>query len=106
LIGWEVFSGIPASLGGAIFMNAGTGLGEICEIVDSVRVMDREANIREVTKNNLKFSYRHNHFIEPGEIIISAKLINKGLDEKIGEKIKDYLDFRKNTQPLNTKSCG
>lgn len=103
---WEVFTGIPASLGGAIYMNAGTGLGEICQIIESVDVMDIAGSVRTVTGDDLKFSYRKNHFVGPGEIIVGATLLNKGESSEVGKKIKDYLEYRKQTQPLNTKNCG
>lgn len=106
LAGWEVFTGVPASLGGAIYMNAGTGLGEICEVVKSVEVLDLDGNIRKVAGPNLKFEYRKNLFLKSGEIIVAATLVHKGLRPEIPKKIKEYLEFRKETQPINTKSCG
>lgn len=58
LKGWEVFTGIPASLGGAIFMNAGTNLGEIGSLVEKVKVVDCNGNLREEVMNQNSFSYR------------------------------------------------
>lgn len=52
------------------------------------------------------FSYRHNHFVKPGEVIVEATLTHFGVDETIPQKIKDYLEYRKRTQPLATKNCG
>lgn len=106
LKGWEVFTGIPASLGGAIYMNAGTNLGEIGKLVKSVQLMDTHGNIRTEVMNEKSFSYRHNHFVKPGEIIIGATLTHLGIDETIPSKIKEYLEYRKKTQPLTTKNCG
>jgi UDP-N-acetylmuramate dehydrogenase len=106
LKGWEVMTGIPASLGGAIYMNAGTSLGEIGSLVKSVSLMNHlgEIRVHEVNKNS--FSYRKNHFVIPGEIIIGARLIHHGQDPSISEVIKKYLDLRKKSQPLTTKNCG
>lgn len=106
LKGWENFTGIPATLGGAIAMNAGTGLGEIGVLVKKVRLIGTDGKLREVETNESSFSYRKNHFIKKGDIVISADLIHLGLDPEIGQKIKNYLDFRNKTQPMGAKSCG
>lgn len=104
--GWEVFTGIPASLGGAIFMNAGTALGEIGTLVTSVRVMDENGTVRNELIHPGSFSYRKNHFIKKNEIILSACLTHQGIDPQIPEKIKNYQEYRRQSQPLSTKNCG
>jgi UDP-N-acetylmuramate dehydrogenase len=106
LKGWEVFTGIPASLGGAIYMNAGTNLGEIGSLVKSVQLVTPKGEIREEQIRAGSFSYRRNHFVQKGEVIVGAKLTHQGRDEAIAEKIKSYLSYRKLTQPLATKNCG
>ncbi|MBY0515816.1 MAG: UDP-N-acetylmuramate dehydrogenase [Bacteriovoracaceae bacterium] len=106
LKGWEVLTGIPASLGGAIYMNAGTALGEISEIVKDVQLMNSKGEIRTETITAKSFSYRKNNFVKSDEIIVSATLIHRGVDQSIPEKIKQYMDYRKNSQPLATKNCG
>lgn len=106
LLGWEVFTGIPASLGGAIFMNAGTNLGEIGTLVKSVRLVTPDGEIREEVMTPSSFSYRRNHFVRPGEIIVGATLVHRGRDPQISQKIKDYLNYRKSSQPLATRNCG
>jgi len=106
LMGWEVFTGIPASLGGAIFMNAGTNLGEIGSLVKKVQLVTPEGKLREEIIKQESFSYRKNHFVKPGEVIVSATMTHLGVDESIPQKIKDYLEYRKRTQPLATKNCG
>jgi len=106
LSGWEVFTGIPASLGGAIYMNAGTTLGEIGSLIKEVYLIDKfgEYKTHEVTEKS--FSYRRNHFVEHGDVIIGAKIFHRGKDDQIPGKIKSYLEYRKTTQPLATKNCG
>jgi UDP-N-acetylmuramate dehydrogenase len=106
LKGWEVFTGIPASLGGAIFMNAGTNLGEIGNLVKEVKIITKEGaeKLIEIDKNS--FSYRKNHFINPGDIVVEARLIHFGIDEAISKKIRDYLEMRNRTQPLKESTCG
>ena len=104
--GWDVFTGIPASLGGAICMNAGTSLGEIGTYIKSVDILTPSGEIVSKSLNKNDFSYRKNHFLKTHEIIIGATIIHDGHDPKVGEKIKEYLQYRKNTQPLGTKNCG
>ena len=106
LSGWEVFTGIPASLGGAICMNAGTALGEIGDLIKSVEILGQDGDVYTHVCSKGSFGYRENHFLKPGEIIIGAKITHNGLDEQIKLKIKEYLEYRKNTQPLTTKNCG
>lgn len=106
LRGWEVFTGIPASLGGAIAMNAGTGLGEISEVVDSFRVMSKDGEIRQVLCGPGTFSYRKNNALKPGDVIFEAVLTHRGVDSAIPETIKDYLKYRNSTQPMKAKTCG
>ncbi|HXH31738.1 MAG TPA: FAD-binding protein [Bacteriovoracaceae bacterium] len=106
LSGWEVFTGIPASLGGAIYMNAGTNLGEIGGLVKSVSVVTAEGSRREVSIGEGSFSYRRNNFLNPGDVIVAATLVHRGVDPEISKKIMDYLEYRKKTQPLATKNCG
>ncbi len=104
--GWEVFTGIPASLGGAIFMNAGTALGEIGPLIKSVRVMDETGKIRTEVMQTGSFSYRKNNFLKKNEIILSACLSHYGVDTQIPDKIKSYQEYRRQSQPLSTKNCG
>lgn len=106
LKGWEVFTGIPASLGGAIFMNAGTNLGEIGSVIKEVKLITKNGEEKSVIIDKTSFSYRHNHFVENGDIIYEARLIHFGLDEAISKKIREYLDMRNRTQPLKEWTCG
>lgn len=106
LKGWEVFTGIPASLGGAIFMNAGTNLGEIGSIIKEVKIITKNGEDKSVIIDKNSFSYRHNHFVDSGDIIYEARLIHFGLDEAISKKIREYLDMRNRTQPLKEWTCG
>jgi UDP-N-acetylmuramate dehydrogenase len=104
--GWEVFTGIPASLGGAICMNAGTALGEIGELIKSIRILKEDGTIYNYKCSTDSFRYRNNNFLKPKEIIISAVITHNGYDEKISKKITNYLEYRNSTQPLKTKNCG
>jgi UDP-N-acetylmuramate dehydrogenase len=106
LKGWEVFTGIPASLGGAIFMNAGTNLGEIGSIIKEVTLVTKNGEIKVVPIGPDSFSYRKNHFVDDGDVIVRAKLVHLGIDSSISEQIKKYLQMRNTTQPLSEKTCG
>lgn len=106
LKGWEVFTGVPASLGGAIVMNAGTGLGEISEVVKSFRVMSKTGELKEIKNEKNTFKYRANNVLRKGDVILSAVLIHRGHDPNVSSVIKDYLKYRNSTQPMNAKTCG
>ncbi len=106
LSGWEVFTGIPATLGGAIYMNAGTRLGEIGELIKSVKVMNIKGELRDEVINSSSFSYRKNNFVKDGEVIISAKVFHKGINNNITKIIQDYSELRHKTQPISKKTCG
>jgi UDP-N-acetylmuramate dehydrogenase len=106
LKGWEVFTGIPASLGGAIFMNAGTNLGEIGSVIKEVKLIRKDGSEKLIKIDKSSFSYRHNHFVEEGDIIYEARLVHFGIDEAISKKIREYLEMRTRTQPLKEWTCG
>lgn len=106
LKGWEVFTGIPASLGGAVFMNAGTNLGEIGSVVDEVWLVNKNGEERLIKIDKNSFSYRHNHFVETGDVIYQVRLKHFGQDLAISKKIKEYLEMRTRTQPLKEFTCG
>jgi UDP-N-acetylmuramate dehydrogenase len=106
LKGWEVFTGIPASLGGAIFMNAGTNLGEICSIIKEVTLIDSDGNTKIEKINKDSFSYRKNSFVKEGDVIVRAKLVHLGQSPEITNQIKEYLALRNRTQPLKESTCG
>ena len=92
LAGFEFASGIPGSIGGAVFMNAGAYGGEIKDVCDSVRVMDPDgSNIRVLDNNEMDFSYRHSAAQDRGMIILSAVLrLTKDDPEEIAKSKKGY----------------
>ncbi|MBF0300098.1 MAG: FAD-binding protein [Oligoflexia bacterium] len=110
LKGWEVFTGIPATIGGAVFMNAGTELGEISEVVSEVKIINKFGEERILkksnSKNELPFSYRRNLFCDEGDIITKVKLIHLGISDQIASIIKNYQQKRSRTQPLDKFTCG
>ncbi len=106
LKGWEVFTGVPATLGGAVFMNAGTGLGEIGPLVKSVKLISKEGIFKTINPDERSFSYRKNNFVEEGDIIYEVTLVHFGKDDQIAMTIKNYLRKRNETQPLKSQTCG
>jgi UDP-N-acetylmuramate dehydrogenase len=106
LKGWEAFTGIPATLGGAIVMNAGTGLGEIGPLIKTVRLISSEGEERLIETNESSFIYRSNNFIRSGEVIVEAEMIHYGQDKSVAAKIKKYLEYRNSTQPMKANTCG
>jgi UDP-N-acetylmuramate dehydrogenase len=106
LSGWEVLSGIPASVGGAIAMNAGTALGEIAKLVVRVGLCDEDGNLKSLELCEKDFSYRRNNFLKKTDIIYQVTLKHYGVDKEVSTKIKNYLQYRNKTQPMNAWTCG
>ena len=104
--GWNVFTGVPATLGGAIYMNAGTSKGEIASLVNSVKVLKENMDIVNIEVTESDFSYRKNHFLGPKDIILGARLTAVKGNEDVSSEIKKYQMLRKSSQPLATKNCG
>ncbi|HSX14157.1 MAG TPA: UDP-N-acetylmuramate dehydrogenase [Chlamydiales bacterium] len=105
LSGLEFASGIPASVGGAIFMNAGANGKETCEALVSVQFMDTFGNLKEYTKDDLFFSYRHSSFQTQLGAIISATFRFTPVATS-RQKQLEIIDHRMKTQPLKDKSIG
>lgn len=106
LKGWDAFTGIPATLGGAVFMNAGTNLGEIGSLVKRVRVITGLGDKKVIEINKDSFSYRKNNFLEDDDLIYEIEMIHLGLSSEITQKIKEYLALRNRSQPLKEWTCG
>ena len=107
LSGLEFAFGIPGSIGGAVYMNAGAYGGEMKDIVRSVEYIDTKGTLRTLEKEQLDFSYRHSFFCEKGYIITSVLLELSHADkDEITEKMNDFLARRKDKQPLDFPSAG
>ena len=105
LSGAEFLSGIPGTVGGALIMNAGIREKNIADLVEDVKVMDYNGNIKILNKNNIKFKYRSSNLSQ--YIILSARLkLRKKDPRKIKEKIKKYFVYRKLTHDLSKPSAG
>lgn len=108
LSGLEFAYGIPGTVGGAVFMNAGAYGGEIKDVLISCDVIDREGSIKTVKAEDMDLSYRHSAFQTNGDVILSAafRLDDTKSKSEIEEKMNDLLGRRKAKQPLEYPSAG
>ena len=107
LSGLEFAVGIPGTIGGAVYMNAGAYDGEMAKVVTSVRVMDREGKISELQASELDFAYRHTALQNSGWIVISVTVaLQPGEAESIAAKMADFSQRRISKQPLELPSAG
>ena len=106
LTGLEWAAGIPGTVGGALFMNAGAFKGEIKDGLQSLRLMDGEGNVMEKEKEELSFSYRSLE-LKKGWVILGGKFKLKiGNGQAIRSKMEEFLQKRMAKQPLNLPSAG
>lgn len=107
LSGYEYACGIPGTIGGAVFMNAGAYDGEMKDVIVSVRYIDREGNLREKYRDELELSYRHSWFVDEFGVIVDVTLALKRQDPiKIQEKMDDLMKRRFDKQPMDKYSAG
>lgn len=107
LQGFEFASGIPGTLGGAIYMNAGAYGGEISQVLVSADVIDHAGNIITMSNDELKLGYRTSILQDNNYTVISAVLsLKKGNKEEIKALMKDLDTRRKTKQPLELPSAG
>ena len=105
--GYEFLSGIPGTIGGAVKMNAGAYGNEIKDVIQETVILDEKYNIRTLTAEEQKFTYRKSIFFEKKWIIIASTFkIEKGDISEIKEKRKGFMDKRKEKQPLNLPNAG
>ncbi len=107
LQGFEFASGIPGTLGGAIFMNAGAYGGEIKDVLVSASILKEDGEIVELSNADLKLAYRKSLISENGGIVLDGTFkFEKGDPQKIREKTIDLNSRRKAKQPLELPSAG
>ncbi|HAL62814.1 MAG: UDP-N-acetylmuramate dehydrogenase [Firmicutes bacterium] len=105
LSGMEFASGIPGTLGGAVYMNAGAYGGEMSDIVKSVTYLEN-GEIKKI-ENGFDFGYRKSLFAKIGAVVLEAELqLKKGNTDEIKAKMEDYKVRRTEKQPLNFPSAG
>jgi UDP-N-acetylmuramate dehydrogenase len=107
LTGLEFAVGIPGSIGGCIFMNAGAYDGEIKNVVHRVSAIDKEGNLVYYTNEEAQFSYRHSIFQDNDNLILEVELeLQEGNQDEILAKMADLTNRRETKQPLEYPSAG
>lgn len=107
LSGMEFAAGIPGSVGGGVFMNAGAYGGETQEVVKTVNVMTKDGEFKTYSNEEMEFSYRHSLVQENGDIVLSATFeLKKGEKDKILDEMNYLNALRRYKQPLEYPSCG
>lgn len=107
LTGLEFAYGIPGTLGGAVYMNAGAYGGEMKDVLYSVSHIDSEGNFGTLTKDELDLSYRHSVYSENGFTVTSAEIVlQKGNYDDIKAKMNELMSKRKEKQPIEFPSAG
>lgn len=104
--GLEFADGIPGSVGGAVAMNAGTGHGEMAEVVEAVRILEREGEIRLLERKEIPFSYRSSR-LPAGSVVLEAVFgLQSGEPAQIRRRLQEYQEYRRRTQPLASLNAG
>ncbi|MGT2741732.1 UDP-N-acetylmuramate dehydrogenase [Streptococcus plurextorum] len=107
LTGFEFACGIPGSVGGAVYMNAGAYGGEIAHLLTSAQLLTADGEIVTLSNRDLLFGYRHSSVQESGGIILSAKFALKPGDyTQITQEMARLTHLRELKQPLELPSCG
>ena len=107
LSGLEFAHGIPGTVGGGVYMNAGAYGGEICQVCESVEIMDMGGNLTTRECACMNFSYRHSFLEDTAGIVISAVFrLEPKNSEEIKAKMKELMGKRSASQPLDLPSAG
>lgn len=105
LSGLEALAGIPGTVGGCVKMNAGGNFGDIGSAVECVTVMDEEGQVFQRLRDDLAFGYRSTNITS--RFILSAEFRVEDDDpQRILKQVKQIWMYKKNTQPLSTRSAG
>ncbi|AYJ37894.1 UDP-N-acetylmuramate dehydrogenase [Lactiplantibacillus paraplantarum] len=107
LTGLEFAAGIPGSVGGAIFMNAGAYGGEMSEVVETVTVLTPTGQLKTLDHAELDFGYRHSSIQDYDDIVVSVTFgLKSGNQTKIQARMDELNTLRAAKQPLEWPSCG
>ncbi len=107
LTGLEFASGIPGTLGGAVFMNAGAYGGEMKDVIRTVRIMDDQGEIRDLGVEELALGYRDSIFHRKPWTVLSVTLdLKRGDEDKIAATMAELTRLRTTKQPLDLPSAG
>ncbi len=107
LTGLEFAYGIPGSVGGALYMNAGAYDGEMKNIVEYCVYIDEQFKVNTMKAEDMQLSYRHSIFCESNNVIIGVVLkLKKGNKDEIRAKMSELMEKRRSKQPLEYPSAG
>ncbi|KRN03513.1 UDP-N-acetylmuramate dehydrogenase [Holzapfeliella floricola] len=105
--GLEFAAGIPGSVGGAVFMNAGAYGGEIKDVLKTVTVLTRQGELKTYQNTDLHFSYRHSLLQDNDDIVLEATFeLQRDVATNIRAMMDDFNERRASKQPLEYPSCG
>lgn len=107
LTGLEFAAGIPGSVGGAVFMNAGAYGGEMSEVIEEVTVLTRDGQLKTLANADLKFGYRHSTIQDYHDTVVTATFkLKPGKQTAIQARMDELNTLRASKQPLEWPSCG
>lgn len=107
LTGLEFAAGIPGSVGGAVYMNAGAYGGEVSNVITEIDVLDEVGELHVLRGAEMRFGYRHSVVQEANLTVVSATFeLKPGDPEKIRKTMDAYNQARASKQPLDLPSCG
>lgn len=119
LVGWSVFhqlsglefmAGIPGSIGGAVFMNAGAWGGEIADVIERVSFVDRQGRLHDVSRDDIEFSYRRMRPRNPAlvDAVVVGAIFSLQPDKqrRIIERCRNHVAGRRRKQPASVASAG
>lgn len=107
LTGFEFACGIPGSVGGAVFMNAGAYDGEISFVIKEAEVMNQQGDVLTLSKDELELGYRTSIIMKKNYIIISATFsLKQGVKDNIEGRVSELTKKREEKQPLEFPSAG
>lgn len=107
LTGFEFACGIPGSIGGAVFMNAGAYDGQLQDVFESVDVLLADGTFETWGPEQMNFSYRHSAIQDQPAIVLSAQFkLTQGDHDMIQKRMTELTELRQLKQPLEYPSCG
>lgn len=108
LSGLEFAGGIPGSIGGAVYMNAGAHGSDISQILEKAYVLFKDGSLEWLSREEMKFSYRTSVLQKerPGIVVAAVFQLKEGNKDEIVASLQKNKDYRKETQPYNFPSCG
>lgn len=107
LSGLEFAHGIPGTVGGGVYMNAGAYGGEVCQVFESAVVMNHDGTTKMLSLEDMEFSYRHSVLEDNGGIVVSTVFrLEKKPNDEIKAKMKELMGKRSASQPLDLPSAG